>query len=118
MGDRLANRVIAIVGASAGIGLAAAKRFAEEGARVVMLARGKERLEDQAAALGATPIVCDVADPSAVRSAFAQIERDFGHLNALLNVAGVARVRKIEDATDDDIHFVLGVNLLGPISAA
>lgn len=115
MGDRLADRVIVVVGASAGIGLATAQLCAREGAKVVMLARGKARLEEEASAIGATPIVCDIADPSSVRAAFAEIDRVFGHVHALLNVAGVARIRKIEDATDEDIQFVLGVDLLGPI---
>jgi NAD(P)-dependent dehydrogenase (short-subunit alcohol dehydrogenase family) len=103
------------VGASAGMGLATAQLCAAEGAQVVMLARGKERLEQEASALGATAIVCDVMDPSSVRGAFAQIGAKFGRLNALLNVAGVARIRRIEDATDEDIQYVMGINLLGPM---
>jgi NAD(P)-dependent dehydrogenase (short-subunit alcohol dehydrogenase family) len=82
-----------------------------------MLARGKDRLETEAAAIGdaAVPIVCDIADPSSVGSAFGDIDDRFGKLDALLNVAGVARVRTIEDATDDDIDYVIGINLCGPI---
>ncbi|MCU1343963.1 MAG: short-chain dehydrogenase/reductase [Acidimicrobiia bacterium] len=115
MGERLAGRVIAIAGASAGIGLATSTLCAAEGAQVVMLARGKERLEECASKIGAIPVPCDVADPSSVRAAFAEIDRQFGKLNALINVAGVARIRAIEDASDEDINFVFGVNLLGPI---
>lgn len=115
MGNRLDGRVVAVVGASSGIGLAAARACSEEGARVVMLARGQERLEMAAAPLGATAISCDVADPDSVRAAFARIDETFGRLDALLNVAGVARVRRIEDASDEDIAYVMGVNLLGPI---
>ena len=115
MGDRLAGRVVAIAGASAGMGLAASRMCAAEGARVVMMARGRERLEQQAADLGAMAVVCDISDPASVRAAFAEIETTHGRLDALLNIAGVARIRKIVDATDDDIAFVMGVNLLGPI---
>lgn len=115
MGNQLAGKVVVIVGASAGIGLAASKACAAEGASVVMLARGKERLDSAAAEVGATPIICDVMHPDSVRSAFAAIAEQFGKVDALLNVAGVARIRRIEDATDDDIAFVMGVNLLGPI---
>ena len=63
----------------------------------------------------AFPIVCDVTSPDSVRAAFAQVAERFGKVDALFNVAGVARIRRIEDATDDDIAFVFGVNLLGPI---
>jgi NADP-dependent 3-hydroxy acid dehydrogenase YdfG len=115
MGHSLAGKVVAIAGASAGIGLAASRMCVDEGAATVMMARGRERLEAQAADLGATAVACDVADPTSVRSAFAEIERTHGKLDALLNVAGVARIRKIADASDDDIAFVVGVNLLGPI---
>src|SRR5207247_2531882 len=46
---------------------------------------------------------------------FEVIGARFGKLDALLNVAGVARIRRIEDATDDDIAYVFGINLLGPV---
>jgi len=115
MPNRLQGKIVAIAGASAGIGLAASQMCVAEGASVVMMARGKDRLEQQAAELGATPIVCDIADPQSVRAAFAEIDARFGKLDVLLNIAGVARIRKIAEATDDDIAFVMGVNLLGPI---
>jgi NAD(P)-dependent dehydrogenase (short-subunit alcohol dehydrogenase family) len=117
MGDRLAGRVVAIAGASSGIGLATAQLCAAEGARVAMIARGKERLVDAASAIGETaiPFVCDISDPDGVRSCFEEIGREFGKLDALLNVAGVARIRKIEDASDEDIAYVMGINLLGPV---
>jgi NAD(P)-dependent dehydrogenase (short-subunit alcohol dehydrogenase family) len=114
---RLEGKVIVVVGASAGIGLAAARTCAREGASVVMLARGKERLDAAAAEVGeqALPIACDIAQPDSVRAAFAMIADRHGKLDALLNVAGVARIRRIEEASDDDIAFVFGTNLLGPI---
>jgi NAD(P)-dependent dehydrogenase (short-subunit alcohol dehydrogenase family) len=117
MGQQLASKVVVVVGASAGIGLAAAQACAAEGAQVVMLARGQARLDEAAALVGesVTPMVCDVTQPDGVRAAFGAIEEKFGHIDVLLNVAGVARIRRIEDATDDDIAFVVGVNLLGPI---
>jgi NADP-dependent 3-hydroxy acid dehydrogenase YdfG len=115
MANRLQGRVVAIAGASAGIGLAASRMCVEQGATVVMMARGKDRLERLAAELGAIPVVCDIADPQSVRAAFAAIDAQFGKLDVLLNIAGVARIRKIADATDDDIAFVMGVNLLGPM---
>ncbi|MEJ7584841.1 MAG: SDR family oxidoreductase [Acidimicrobiales bacterium] len=88
-----------------------------EGAQVVLLARGEDRLRDAAATVGpaALPIACDVSDPESVRTAFAQIAARLPRLDALLNIAGVARIRTIEEASDDDIQHVVGVNLLGPI---
>jgi NADP-dependent 3-hydroxy acid dehydrogenase YdfG len=117
MGDQLQGKVVVVAGASAGIGLAASVACAREGADVVMLARGAERLETARAHVGerAVPIVCDIVSPDSVRHAFDQIATRFAKVDALLNVAGVARIRRIEHATDDDVAFVMGVNLLGPI---
>lgn len=106
-----------MAGTSVGIGLAAARRCADEGADVVMMARGRERLAAAAAEIGdrATAIACDITQPDSVRAAFGEIGDRFGRVDALLNIAGVARIRRIEEATDEDIAFVVGVNLLGPI---
>jgi len=111
------DKVVVVAGGSAGIGKAAAQRFAEEGAHVVILARHRERLEQAAAEIGdhAVAVVADVCDPDSVRAAFAQVDTRFGRIDVLLNVAGVARARRIEDASDDDIRTVVGTNFLGPI---
>jgi NAD(P)-dependent dehydrogenase (short-subunit alcohol dehydrogenase family) len=110
-------KVVLVTGASSGIGLAAAHRFAADGARVIMVARGSERLAAASAAVGsaALPIAADVGNPDSVRGVFAQVEDRFGHLDVLLNVAGVARVRLIEEATDEDIAATVGTNFMGPI---
>jgi NADP-dependent 3-hydroxy acid dehydrogenase YdfG len=114
---RLKGKVVVVAGASAGIGLAASQRCAVEGAEVVMLARGQERLASAAELVGARalPLACDITRPDSVRQAFVAVAQRFGAFDVLLNVAGVARIRRIEDASDDDIAFVVGVNLLGPI---
>jgi NADP-dependent 3-hydroxy acid dehydrogenase YdfG len=86
MGTRLSNRIVVVAGASSGIGLVTARLCASEGARVVMLARRKDVLATEAAAIGAaaSPVVCDIADPSSVRTAFAAIDEQFGKIDALL----------------------------------
>jgi len=113
----LSGKVVVVVGASAGIGLAVARHCAVDGAEVAMIARGKERLEAVASHVGerATPVICDITDPDSVRAAFDAIGARFGKVDAVLNIAGVAKVRRIEDASDQDIALVMGVNLLGPI---
>ena len=116
---QLDSKIVVVAGASAGMGRAVAARCAAEGAEVVMLARGLDRLNEAADEVGhgAMPIQCDLAQPDSVRGAFARIGDRFGRIDALLYVAGVARIRRIEDATDDDIATVFGVNLLGPVFA-
>jgi NAD(P)-dependent dehydrogenase (short-subunit alcohol dehydrogenase family) len=114
---KVEGKVVVIAGASSGIGKATANLFAEEGAKVVMLARNKERLDGAAAEIGsnALPIQTDIGNPDSVRAASTQVDSEFGRLDALLNVAGAARVRLIEEASDEDIEAVVGTNFLGPI---
>ena len=113
----LTGQVHAVVGASAGIGKATAVALAARGATVVMMARHADRLGMAAREAGndAVAIVTDVADPASVRHAFDTVTRRFGRLDSLLNVAGVARLRLIEDASDEDIDYVMRINLHGPI---
>jgi NAD(P)-dependent dehydrogenase (short-subunit alcohol dehydrogenase family) len=111
------GKVAMVTGASAGIGLGLARRLAADGAHVVMLARRPERLAEAAAEVGpnAFPLTADVGDPDSVRAVFAAVEERFGRLDLLFNVAGVARVRLIEEASDEDIATVVATNFLGPI---
>jgi NAD(P)-dependent dehydrogenase (short-subunit alcohol dehydrogenase family) len=111
------DRVVVICGGSAGVGRDTARRFASEGARTVLLARRRERLDAVVAELdgNADGIVADIGDPASVRAAFDQIARQFGRVDTLVNVAGAARVRRIEEASDEDIQAVVGTNFLGPI---
>jgi NAD(P)-dependent dehydrogenase (short-subunit alcohol dehydrogenase family) len=113
----VADKVVVIAGASTGIGRATAELFAREGARVVMLARGRERLETAATEVGhdALPIQTDIGDPDSVRAAFDRVDRELGRLDVLLNVAAVGRVRLIEEATDEEIDLIFRTNLVGPV---
>ena len=76
---QLDGKIAVVTGASSGSGLGISKRFVEEGASVVMLARSQARLEESAGELGssAIPIATDVGDPDSVRAAFSEIERRF-----------------------------------------
>jgi NAD(P)-dependent dehydrogenase (short-subunit alcohol dehydrogenase family) len=114
---QLDGRVVVVTGASSGIGRATAHRFAEEGATTVMLARRKQRLDEAAIAAGdrAVPIPTDVGDPQAVKAAFEQVAERFGVLHALVNIAGVASLRLVAEASDGDIARTMSTNLLGPI---
>jgi len=114
---RLDDKVVIVAGGSAGVGKGIAAMFAAEGARVAVLARRKDRLDGAVAEIGngAVGIVADIADPDSVRAAFAEVDTMWGRLDVVLNVAGSARAKRIEDVTDEDISTVVGVNFLGPI---
>src|SRR5215211_5014504 len=89
---RSRGNVVAITGASAGVGRATARHFAKSGARLGLIARGIERLEDTKAEveqLGGEAIVLplDVADSRAVEDAAEQVEDRFGPLDIWVNNA-------------------------------
>ena len=116
----LEGKVVVVSGASSGSGVGVTRRFAAEGATVVMLARGQERLEQVAAEIGpsAVPIVCDVGDPDSVRDAFAQIAHRFDKIDVLVNHAAIYRPCAVEHLTDDDIARQISTNFLGPVYAS
>ena len=113
----LKDKVVAVTGATSGSGLAIAQRFIDEGAEVVLLARGQQRLAEVTASLGdrATGIVCDVGDVESVRQAFAAIADTFGKIDVLINNAAVYRPCAVESLTDLDIAQQVATNLVGPI---
>ena len=119
MGE-LDGKVVVVSGASSGSGVGVTRRFVAEGATVVMLARGRERLEEVAAEFGdaAVPVVCDVGDPDSVRATFAEMARRFGKIDVLVNHAAVYRPCAVEHLSDEDIARQLATNFLGPVYAS
>lgn len=108
------DQVVLVSGGSRGIGKAIAKGFAERGSKVIVTGRESATLEKTASEIGATPIVCDVAKSSAIdRLVAAALER-FGHIDTLINVAGVNRRMLAEKLSEDDYDFILNINLKGP----
>jgi NAD(P)-dependent dehydrogenase (short-subunit alcohol dehydrogenase family) len=112
------NRVVAITGASAGVGRATARMFAEQGADVALIARGRDGLEAAAReieALGRRALVipCDVADANAVLAAAEQIERDLGPIDVWVNNAMVSVFAPIIDTTPEEFRRVTEVTYLG-----
>ncbi len=86
------QHVVFISGASAGIGLATARRFAQDGARLVLLARREDRLRALAAELGVPChiLVADVQDTAGLVAAVASLPPPFCDVTILLNNAGLA----------------------------
>jgi NAD(P)-dependent dehydrogenase (short-subunit alcohol dehydrogenase family) len=116
---RLDGKVTIITGASHGIGAAAARLFARQGARVVLAARSKtelERLADQIKAEGgqALPVATDVGDPEAVERLVNQAVSVFGRLDAAFNNAGEGhRPTPLADIAVEDFDRTVRVNLRG-----
>ncbi|QIX62916.1 SDR family oxidoreductase [Hymenobacter sp. BT18] len=116
---RFENKVVLITGATGGIGLATAKRFAREGARVVLVGHHQEALDEAAPeilAAGAPEVwgsCCDVAVEAQVQATVAGTLERFGRLDAIVNNAGLMEFKPLQELTGEDWLRVLGVDLLG-----
>lgn len=112
---RLKDKVIAVTGASRGLGSVFARTLHHHGARVVLMARGSDALD----AIGddlpdALTLACDVTDPADVRAAFAAIEKRFGRLDGLVNNAAICLLHRIDEMTDEELTREVATNLIGP----
>ncbi len=117
------QRVVIVTGAANGIGLACARRFAEEKCKLVLAdidtEAGKQAAEDLGSANGKALFVdCNVADPLSVRNLFAETRSAFGRVDVLVNNAGMVRAGNILDLSVEDFDAVLGVNLRGAFLVA
>jgi NAD(P)-dependent dehydrogenase (short-subunit alcohol dehydrogenase family) len=118
----LTGRRALVVGASAGIGRAAALRCAARGADVVFSGRRQERLDEAVATAGhGHAVAADVSDPAQCNALVDTAVEKLGGIDLLVFTAGVSRIVRLRDADAEVWQHVLRTNLVGPalvISAA
>jgi meso-butanediol dehydrogenase/(S,S)-butanediol dehydrogenase/diacetyl reductase len=114
------SKVIVITGAGVGLGRTLARRFANDGERVVLLGRTQSKVETAAEEIGhgSIGLQCDVGDPASVRAAFHRIAAHHGCVDVLINNAAIFEPFKLVDATDAQIQNAIGANLAGPLLCA
>jgi NAD(P)-dependent dehydrogenase (short-subunit alcohol dehydrogenase family) len=110
---KLKDRIAIVTGASKGIGLACAERFAADGATVIMSDVDDGAGEAAAKTIGATYMHCDVSKASEVNALVEAVVRRFGAIDILMNNAGIAMAGDFLSITEADLDKVLGINLKG-----
>lgn len=107
------KNVVVTAAAGSGIGSATARKCLEEGARVVISDKHERRLAETAAELGVTGISCDVTDEASVQNLFRTAVAELGHVDVLVNNAGLGGTAELHEMTDDQWSIVIDVTLNG-----
>jgi NAD(P)-dependent dehydrogenase (short-subunit alcohol dehydrogenase family) len=118
--SRLSGHVVVITGGTAGVGRAAARAFARQGAMVAVVARGRERLDATAAELEeigvrALAVEADVANPDQVDDAATKIEDELGNIDVWVNNAMTTVFAPVSRTTPDEFRRATEVTYLGSV---
>ncbi len=116
MGNRLEGKVAVITGAGSGMGRATAARFAEEGARVLVVDRWTERAEEAAGEIGssAAAFTADVSGGEDVQAMFAAAAERFGGVDIIYNNAGIGGPEgNARDCPEELFDRIMATNLRG-----
>jgi len=116
--QRLSGRTAIITGAGRGIGRAIAHAYAHEGARVALVSRTRDELEQLATEIRSTGgeaqcYTCDVRDSAAVNSVVDAVVAQWGTIDALVNAAGIPMVSPTVELSDERWQQALDINLNG-----
>ena len=118
----LVGKRILVTGASSGIGEAGASKLAREGARVIVVARRRELLDDVIARItdaggDATAFDCDLSDLDAVDALVADVDAQFGGIDVLINNAGRSIRRPLAESLDrwHDVERTMTLNYYSPL---
>ncbi len=113
------DRTVIITGGSEGVGAATARKFADAGANLMLVARNKKNLEVIAEELRARTKVeifpMDVSDPDACVDVFKKASFEFGRVDVLVNNAGYHKRGLVEEVDAVDLGAIIDVNLKAPI---
>ena len=113
---RVENPVVAVVGATGGLGSAISRELARRGARLVLTGRDPAALQERSEELpGSASTVLDLGDPHAGDRLVATAEAAFGRLDVLVNAAGIVAFGPLADTPDIVIEELFLTNVIGPL---
>ena len=101
--SRFTNKIVVITGGTSGIGLAAAKQFIKEGAKVVVTGHSPQSVGDAQNKIGANgvAIAADVTKSAELDSLFQQVREKYGRIDVLYVNAGIAKLGSVAETTED-----------------
>lgn len=112
------DKVVIITGASSGIGLATAKLLSQQGAKLALVARSKDKLEKLAAELpGSIAIPTDITKPPQVKRMIRQAKKHFGRVDILINNAGQGYDAPVEKTDIKTLRGIYELDFVGPLVA-
>jgi 3-oxoacyl-[acyl-carrier protein] reductase len=114
----LRDSTVLVTGGSGGIGRAIAQVLSQAGARVAVVGRDEGRLADAARALGVRPIRADVSIEADAERAVGEALQAFGHLDVLVNNAGIGSFKHLVDTEREAFERVFAVNVTGAMLMA
>ena len=109
----LKGKIALVTGGNSGIGYAAGKELIAQGAQVIITGRREDAVQKAAAEIGATGLVADQGNVSAIEKLANQVKQQFGKIDILFINAGVLAGANIETATEEDFDYVMNVNFKG-----
>ena len=115
--EKLTDKVVLIVGATGGIGAAAAKHLHKSGATVYITSRYVNKLQILSAELGINESRCFILDfesQESITSVVSNILAQESKIDILINAAGVGIIKNFEQLTVEDMRKSIQINLLGP----
>ena len=119
----LSGRVALVTGASSGLGAQFARTLSRAGAAVVLASRRLDKLKELRAELQAEGgdahvVSLDVTTLDSIQSAVAQVEREVGSIDILVNNSGVSTTQRVQDVTEEDFDFTFNTNVKGAFFVA
>lgn len=120
----LTGQVAVVTGCSTGLGVQMAKALANQGAKIVAIARRQNLIDEVAKEIAeeygveTMAVRCDITDTDMVNDAVDQIMARFGRIDILINNAGTGAVAPAEDITDDQFYNELNIDLFGSFRLA